>query len=221
MESKTKTSTDLRVLPTDNVEYGTHEYWQQRYAQEENENFDWFKTYKDLAPLFDQHIHSRDARILMLGCGNSTLSTDMYAAGYENIVNVDYSDVVIEQMRQRCAHQAKMTWEVMDVRQLALDDASVDVAIDKGTLDALMCDKGDSWNPPPELCRNVAAEIDEVDRVLAPGGKFVWITFGQPHFHKRHLLRESWDLEIERLNDGGFDYFVYIMTKKAQPEATH
>ncbi|KAJ1837812.1 hypothetical protein LPJ57_011316, partial [Coemansia sp. RSA 486] len=176
MESKTKASTDLRVLPTDNVEYGTHEYWQQRYAQEEHENFDWFKTYKDLAPLFDQHIHGRDARILMLGCGNSTLSSDMYAAGYENIVNVDYSDVVIKQMRQRCAHQAKMTWEVMDVRQLALDDASVDVAIDKGTLDALMCDKGDSWNPPPELCRNVAAEVDEVDRVLAPGGKFVWIT---------------------------------------------
>ncbi|KAJ1897664.1 hypothetical protein LPJ66_003229 [Kickxella alabastrina] len=207
-------TTDLKVLPADNVEYGSYEYWQQRYTRETDETFDWFKTYKDLTPLFDKHIGSKAARILMLGCGNSTLSGDMYEAGYPNIINIDYSDVVIEQMRHRTAHQPEMTWEVMDVRNLALKNESIDVAVDKGTLDALMCEKGDVWEPSSELCENVASEVNEVDRVLAPGGKFIWITFGQPHFCKRHLLRDSWDLEVERLNDGGFDYFVYIMTKK-------
>ncbi|KAJ2899421.1 hypothetical protein IWW38_000995 [Coemansia aciculifera] len=211
----TTASTDLSVLPADNTAYGTKEYWQQRYRQEESSTFDWFKTYKQLEPLLSKHIGSKNARILMLGCGNSTLSGDMYDDGYHNIVNVDYSDVVIDQMRRRSQqHQPKMSWEVMDVRALSLDDGSIDVAIDKGTLDALMCDKGDVWEPSAELCKNVAGEVNEVDRVLAPGGKFIWITFGQPHFRKRHLERPTWELKVEKLNDGGFDYFIYVVTKK-------
>ncbi|KAJ2460515.1 hypothetical protein GGF42_000795 [Coemansia sp. RSA 2424] len=69
-----------------------------------------------------------------------------------------------------------------------------------------MCDKGDMWEP--------LVEVNEVDRVLAAGGKFIWITFGQPHFRKRHLGRASWELQVERLNDGGFNYFIYFVTKK-------
>lgn len=208
-------SMDLAVLPDDNTGYGTLEYWQRRYEQEPDASFDWFKSYSDLQPLLAKHTGSREARILMLGCGNSTLSGDMYDDGYHNIINIDFSDIVVEQMRQRTQHrQPQMQWKVMDVRSLALDSASIDVAIDKGTLDALMCEKGDVWEPSSELCENVAREVDEVDRVLASGGKFIWITFGQPHFRKRHLLRDSWDVGVEKLNDGGFDYFVYIMTKK-------
>ncbi|KAJ1960756.1 hypothetical protein GGI12_003630 [Dipsacomyces acuminosporus] len=214
MSSEPKASTDLSVLPDSNVEYGTREYWQRRYTQEPDETFDWFKTYKDLKPLFSKHIPNKGSQILMLGCGNSTLSGDMYDDGYENIINVDYSDVVIEQMKQRTKHQPKMEWKVMDVRELELESGSIDVACDKGTLDALMVEKGDVWEPSKELCDNVAREIDEVVRVLSDKGKFIWITFGQPHFRKRHLLRDSWDIEIERLNDGGFDYFVYIATKR-------
>ncbi|KAJ2452962.1 hypothetical protein EV183_002547 [Coemansia sp. RSA 2336] len=212
MDSKPpKASTDLHVLPKKNTEYGTHEYWQQRYAQEEG-SFDWFKTYADLKPLLHQHV-PRDARIVMLGCGNSTLSGDMYKDGFRRIVNVDYSDVVIAQMRQRYQDMPDMTWEVMDVRELVLGDGSVDVALDKGTLDALMCEQGDVWEPSPELCANVRRVVDEVDRVLAPGGKFIWITFGQPHFRRRHLERAGWSVAVERLNDGGFDYFAYIASK--------
>lgn len=44
---------------------------EERYAKEES--FDWFKTYEDLKPLLSQHITSKDARILMLGCGNSSM----------------------------------------------------------------------------------------------------------------------------------------------------
>lgn len=44
---------------------------EERYATEES--FDWFKTYEDLKPLLSQHIASKDARILMLGCGNSSM----------------------------------------------------------------------------------------------------------------------------------------------------
>lgn len=44
---------------------------EERYSKEES--FDWFKTYEDLKPLLNEHITSKDARILMLGCGNSSM----------------------------------------------------------------------------------------------------------------------------------------------------
>ena len=43
----------------------------------EDATFDWFKRYEDVAHLLHQVIPDRAARILMLGCGNSTLSKDV------------------------------------------------------------------------------------------------------------------------------------------------
>lgn len=39
--------------------------------------FDWFKKYEDVADLIRDAIPDKHARILMLGCGNSTLSEDV------------------------------------------------------------------------------------------------------------------------------------------------
>ncbi|KAI0664287.1 hypothetical protein C8Q70DRAFT_228115 [Cubamyces menziesii] len=40
------------ILPKKNEEYGTKEYWDQRYAQEsEDSSFDWFKSYNDIADI--------------------------------------------------------------------------------------------------------------------------------------------------------------------------
>lgn len=43
----------------------------------EDASFDWFKTYADVADYIRKLIPSRDARILMLGCGNSKFSEDV------------------------------------------------------------------------------------------------------------------------------------------------
>ena len=46
-------------------------------------------------------------KVLMVGCGNSELSQEMYSAGYTNILNIDISEVVIDQMKQQYPH---MEW---------------------------------------------------------------------------------------------------------------
>ncbi len=95
-------------------------------------------------------------------------------------------------------------------------DGSFDVAIDKGTMDALMCEKGDVWDPPQSMIDNVYKEVSEVARILDPRvGKFIYITFGQPHFRRLHLDRPefNWDIQVEKAGDA-FHYYVYIMTKK-------
>lgn len=48
----------------------------------------------------------------------------------------------------------------MDVRDLQLPDASVDVAIDKGTLDAMFY--GSPYDPPDDVRINLAKYVDEV-----------------------------------------------------------
>jgi hypothetical protein len=41
-------------------------------------DFDWFKSYGDLAELLHELIPEMKSRILMLGCGNSKLSEDVW-----------------------------------------------------------------------------------------------------------------------------------------------
>ncbi|GAB5589104.1 hypothetical protein Unana1_04004 [Umbelopsis nana] len=208
-------STSQEVIPEDPTAYKTQEYWEERYQKESPQvTFDWFKTYQDLKPTLNEVIPFKEASILMLGCGNSTLGEDMYDDGYKNITNIDYSCTVIKQMAERCSDRPEMKWLEMDIRDLKFEEQSFDIVIDKGTMDALMCDRGDVWDPSPELIKEVKAEVDEVVRVLKVGGKFIYITFGQPHFRKRHLTRDCWDgIKVSTLGDA-FHYFIYEMKKQ-------
>ncbi|KAF8836736.1 S-adenosyl-L-methionine-dependent methyltransferase [Paxillus ammoniavirescens] len=206
-------------LPQKNQEYGTKEYWNSRYSRESSESsFDWFKSYGDLASHIRPLIPDKGAKILILGCGNSTFSEDMWEDGYRNIVNVDYSAVVIEQMDAKHAElRPEMQWYEMDVRSLSFEDASFDIAIDKGTMDAMMTSSTDVWNPPEAIISDCTAEVSEVLRVLRPTGTFLYITFGQPHFRRRFLIgphSPNTKLEIKELGES-FHYYMYSLQKGA------
>lgn len=57
---------------------------------------------------------------------------------------------------------------------------------------------------------------DEVARVLASKGTFLYVTFRQPHFMKPLLTRErAWTMDVQTLQatKGAFEYFAYIMTR--------
>lgn len=83
----------------------------------------------------------------------------MHHEGYSRQTSVDFSAVVIEAMETKYA-ELGTSWRVMDVRDLHLEDASVDVAIDKGTLDAFL--HGSLWDPPEDVRESVGKYVDEV-----------------------------------------------------------
>ena len=87
------------------------------------------------------------------------MSDELYKLGHQQQINVDFSPVVIATMK---AASPEMQWLVMDVRKLDFSDASFDVAIDKGTLDAMI--HGSPWNPPDDVRSNIRAYVDEVSR---------------------------------------------------------
>jgi hypothetical protein len=48
----------------------------------------------------------------------------------------------------------------MDIRHMTFSPGTFDIAIDKGTLDAMLY--GSLWDPEPEVRKNVGEYVDEV-----------------------------------------------------------
>ncbi|KAF3925515.1 hypothetical protein AA313_de0209562 [Arthrobotrys entomopaga] len=133
------------------------DYWDDRYKAPDEDSYEWFKSYDQIRRLIENHIPDQSSTIINLGCGNSLLSPKMYEAGYKNIDNIDFSTVVIQKMSEKYPEQA---WKVGDIRATGYPDDHFDVAIDKGTLDAML--SGSLWDPPEHVKERTVAYIDEV-----------------------------------------------------------
>lgn len=55
----------------------------------------------------------------------------------------------------------------------------------------------------------------QVARILKPEGKWLYITYRQPHFIRPLLTRDVWSLTVETLQDkpGSIEYFAWVMSK--------
>lgn len=175
-------------LPKHNASYGNRDYWEQRFANEKQ--YEWLLSYDHLAHQIATYVKKTD-RILIIGCGNAPFSADLYDAGYENLVNIDYSENVIRSMKERHGtSRPKMEWRVMDITKMdSFDDNTFDVVIDKATLDALTAREGDVWNPDESVVREMRSACQHISRIIkADGGVFLSISLTQPHFRQRYLL---------------------------------
>ena len=79
-------------------------------------------------------ITSKHKRIIVIGCGNSSIGSDMVSNGYTDLENIDYSSKVVHKMKTRYPDQKYLE---MDIRDLKYPDSSVDVVLDKATIDSL------------------------------------------------------------------------------------
>ncbi|XP_030016789.1 EEF1A lysine methyltransferase 4 [Sphaeramia orbicularis] len=198
-------------LPDDNSRYKDVDYWDERYKTEQC--YDWLGNFSKFEHLLGDHVKKEDT-ILILGCGNSSMSGDMYRAGYHSITNIDYSSVCINTMRTRHSDCPGMTWHQMDVRQLSFPDASFDVILEKATLDAIMVEEKSPWKVSPQTTAFIHKALTEISRCLKPGGRFVSVTFAQPFFRKRLYACTEYNWSIKHYTYGdGFEYFVYVLTK--------
>lgn len=188
-------------------ELATQAYWDGRYADEDAQGYDWFKKYGEISPFLETALAScggHDARILILGCGTSSLSAELYDRGYTHVSSIDFSPTAIEACEHLfAAERPGATWQVMDIRKLDFSDGTFDCAIDKGTMDALLCHSGSPWDPPQDVVDNCAAEIAEAARVLRTGGKFLMVSFRPSHFLRPRVQSVEWTdaPEIEQIGD--------------------
>ncbi len=100
----------LNLLPKDLREFRSKDYWD-KFFNSHKAAFEWYYNiqlllsrclifccryaeFKDLRTVFRKSFSEKDApEILVVGCGNSELSSDLFDAGFTHVTSIDYSQV--------------------------------------------------------------------------------------------------------------------------------
>ncbi|XP_074008685.1 eEF1A lysine and N-terminal methyltransferase isoform X2 [Numenius arquata] len=159
----------MELLPRSPAEFGSARYWDRFFRHCGQRPFEWYGTFPELCPVLRKYVRPRD-KVLVVGCGNSELSEQMYDMGMcEDIVNIDISDAVIRQMQERSgSKRPKMSYLLMDMLQMDFPDAHFQVVLDKGTLDAILTDEEEA------TLAKVDKMFAEISRVLQ-GRETEWL----------------------------------------------
>eukprot|EP01084_Bolivina_argentea_P006933 13097_1 len=186
-----------RFTPPSN--YSSVEYWDTRFSDEEA--YDWLCDFSMVESELTKWLPSKGEdeanetrkknEILVIGCGNSSLSADLQQSGWTNITSLDFSEKVIGRMKEK---HPSMHWEIGDMTQLQSAfkgrEGTFSAIVDKAAMDALVHDEGDPWNVDVKVVKRVNNMLEGVSRLLAPGGVYIQITFQQLHFRLRYLTGE-------------------------------
>lgn len=76
--------------PGKTSDYLLPSYWNDRFRDEKG--YEWFKGYEEFKHLLLPHLCPGD-KILILGCGNSSLTLDLWRDGFKDITSIDLSEV--------------------------------------------------------------------------------------------------------------------------------
>ncbi|XP_041335052.1 eEF1A lysine and N-terminal methyltransferase isoform X2 [Pyrgilauda ruficollis] len=207
----------MELLPRSPAEFGSARYWDRFFRQRGQRSFEWYGAFPELCPVLHKYVRPRD-KVLVVGCGNSELSEQMYDVGMcQDIVNIDVSDAAIRQMRERSASaRPRMSYLLMDMLQMDFPDAHFQVVLDKGTLDALLTDEEEA------TLAKVDQMFAEISRVLQVGGRYLCVSLAQAHVLKKaveYFSQEGWVVRVHQVASSGdkqqfvLPVFVYVMTK--------
>ncbi|CAK0840446.1 unnamed protein product, partial [Prorocentrum cordatum] len=188
------------------AEYADPGFWERRFDETEG-TFDWYATYRELEGVFSEFcppVPGLD--VLVVGCGNSALSGELWQAGYQRVTNIDISAAAVSKMEERFAGTG-MSWQVMNATAMDFEDCSFDLAVDKGTLDAMMCGGAAGSG-------DAAGLAAETWRTLRPGGLLLLVSHNGG---RRPLL----DRAVEELHGAGAGWEQLELRKcRLSPQAT-
>ena len=194
-------------------DYSSRKYWDTRYTREKGLSFDWLQPYESIREIIITALKGdHEAEILIIGCGNSQLSEKLYEEGYRYITNIDFSSTVIEEMKLRHQHYEDIDYQCMDIRSLDVDPNSFQCIIDKAALDCVFCSQ--------DTAESVNKALEEVYRVLAPGGTYLCFSHGEPLVRGPFFQNiAGWKLSTDKLkkpaivSEGAPYHYVYILNK--------
>ena len=103
----------MSLLPKNHQEFRQKEYWDSFFKKRGKRAFEWYGEYGELCGILHKYIKPTD-NILSIGCGNSTLSADLYDVGYKKQKNIDLSDTAIRQMNHlHNVQRPELTYEML------------------------------------------------------------------------------------------------------------
>ena len=143
------------------------EHWEQVYGSKATDGVSWYRPHLERSLSFIRSLDlPREARIVDIGGGASTLVDDLLADGFTNVAVVDLSEAALRASRERLGKaEASVDWIVGDVTEPLLTEGSVDLWHDRAVLHFLT---GDT---------DRAAYRAQLLRALMPGGHLSLATF--------------------------------------------
>ena len=190
--------------------FGTHDYWDNGYKTGEAPR-EWFIPYEKMSRFLKKRVPTT-SKTLVIGCGTSKLTPEMYDDGFKDIKSMDFSETAIEQMRREYPN---FEWDLENVLKMSYPDESFDFIMDKGTLDCMFF--------MDETNEKITQMLKEVWRVIKQGGFYAVVTCGCP-MQRMSLLEDrtsyqfnciTWK-EFEPPENQGYTHpsaFVYILKR--------
>uniref|UniRef100_A0A3Q2NMZ0 eEF1A lysine and N-terminal methyltransferase n=1 Tax=Fundulus heteroclitus TaxID=8078 RepID=A0A3Q2NMZ0_FUNHE len=210
----------MSLLPRTAEEFSSTEYWDRFFKKRGDRAFEWYGDYNKLCGVLHKYIKVQE-KVLVVGCGNSELSEQLYDVGYRHLTNIDISETVVAHMNQRNEERRPdLSFQRVDATQTPYEDASFQAALDKGTLDAMASAEQGA------LARRM---LGEVSRVLKVGGRYVCVTLAQESVVKlavEHFVQLGWAVRLHCLQEErgkeeedtfALPVFVLVCTKFRQP----
>ena len=108
--------------------------------------------------------------------------------GFVKVLNIDFSQVVIDQMSKKYENEPRLEWRVSDCIEMDINDHSYDCIFDKSTFDCLACS-----NNAEEI---INSYLNEVYRILKSNGYFILISFAPEITRIRYFKAVSQKLKL-------------------------
>lgn len=143
-------------------------HWEDVYQTKQPTEVSWYQPHLELSlQLIEDAVESRDAHIIDVGAGESTLVDDLLARGYRNLYALDISPTALKVAQKRLGQEAELvSWICGDVRTFPFPAGKYDVWHDRAVFHFLT-DPADR-----------AAYVSQVARAVKAGGHVIVATFG-------------------------------------------
>lgn len=210
-----------RMVGTTHNDYSSPVYWDLRYQRQREKDgpgytFEWFAELELVQTHLQMVFSEYDApRVLVVGCGNSKLSELIYNNGHADITNIDFSAVVVKDMKERYKTFEGMLFYLCNVIDLSFfPENSFDIIIDKGCLDCVFS--------MLDGARSAIKACKEIFRVLAPRGSFLLYSCGSPRTRETHLKAKGlrWDVQGIFVDGTASSYYYIMKTHKKYADST-
>jgi 2-polyprenyl-3-methyl-5-hydroxy-6-metoxy-1,4-benzoquinol methylase len=143
-------------------------HWGNVYRTKQPDEVSWYRPHLDTSlALIEAAVPDRDARIIDVGGGASTLVDDLLARGYRNLSVLDLSSAALDISKARLGEGAQsVDWRCGDVRTAQLPANEYDLWHDRAVFHFLTS------------AEDRAAYVRQIQRSVKPGAHVIVATFG-------------------------------------------
>ena len=143
-------------------------HWEKVYTTKAPDAVSWYRQHLETSlALIERAADAREASIIDVGGGESTLVDDLLLRGYTNLTVLDVSQTAIEVTKKRLGSAAEQVhWLVGDIVEIELEPRTYDLWHDRAVFHFLT-------TPEHRL-----AYVRQVTRAVKPGGHVIVSTFG-------------------------------------------